>query len=390
MGASTCSGMGHYCGRTVHGPCYPAPVPEPAPDRTGNHECNNYAVAGDMPGGSCGSGCGSPFAVRQEMTAASSLVPNTIDQSIAANYLRRESDETITIDLDGNGNYSGRKNMANVRTRRRWKFSTGAVYDGQWLGTARDGIGKMCWPDGAVYIGEWVRNTATGKGMFTHTDGDTYVGEWRSNLAHGNGVFTAQDGQIYIGQFFDDLQDGFADLICPDGTRFRGKFAQSRRTIGKYEWADKSYYEGEWQDNRIHGAGIYVSTDYRCYQGQWYSSMMHGCGRYSWSDGRCYAGQYRLDQKDGFGIYTWANGRKYEGHWLMGKQHHTGRLYMQHPTGGVSRRLARFESGERVAWLGEEEEGPFRDQEGQLNLDITARDRLRCSGARLPPVPHLR
>lgn len=378
MGASTCSGMGNFCGRDpVPAPC----IPDTAPDRPGNYECNNYAVAGDMAGGSCSSACGHGFredAKLNPQPAASHLVPNTIETSLAANYLHREDGETYAMPLGGNGNCSGNWNTTSLRTRRRWEFKTGAVYDGQWLGTARDGMGKMCWPDGAVYIGEWVRNTATGRGMFSHNDGDTYVGQWRSNLAHGHGVFRGQDGVIYTGEFFDDLQDGLGELSCPDGSRFRGRFSQSRRTIGKYEWPDESYYEGEWNENRIHGAGIYLSTDCRCYEGQWHTSMMHGCGRYSWSDGRCYAGQYRMDQKDGFGVYTWADGRRYEGHWLGGKQHHAGRLY----TGGSTSRLARFESGKRVAWLGEEEEGPFRDEEGQRLL--------RSSAARSPPVPRLR
>lgn len=32
---------------------------------------------------------------------------------------------------------------------------------------------------------------------------------------------------------------------------------------------------------------------------------MHGSGVYSWKDGRRYEGEYQNDKKEGFGIYTW-------------------------------------------------------------------------------------
>eukprot|EP00419_Tripos_fusus_P004025 CAMPEP_0172670986 /NCGR_PEP_ID=MMETSP1074-20121228/10629_1 /TAXON_ID=2916 /ORGANISM="Ceratium fusus, Strain PA161109" /LENGTH=390 /DNA_ID=CAMNT_0013487967 /DNA_START=32 /DNA_END=1205 /DNA_ORIENTATION=- len=208
MGASTCSVAG-LCGRdAVPGPTVPGPVPEAAPGRFGNREGNDYDVAGGMSGHSCGSSFrnGSPHSGHDHVQMHPR--PNTAEASLAANYLHREDGELCTLIPGGNG-------QLGKRTRRRWQFGTGAVYDGQWLGNARDGMGKMSWPDGAEYFGEWVRNTATGQGMFCHLDGDAYVGQWRSNLAHGYGIFTAKDGLSYIGEFFDDLQEGFGVQAAP-------------------------------------------------------------------------------------------------------------------------------------------------------------------------------
>jgi len=36
------------------------------------------------------------------------------------------------------------------------------VYEGQWLGKARDGHGKQVWPDGSRYEGEWKDDKANG------------------------------------------------------------------------------------------------------------------------------------------------------------------------------------------------------------------------------------
>lgn len=59
-----------------------------------------------------------------------------------------------------------------VREKRLFTFSSGATYDGEWLGNMRDGYGIQEWPDGAKYEGEWRDNKATGKGKFWHVDGD--------------------------------------------------------------------------------------------------------------------------------------------------------------------------------------------------------------------------
>ncbi|CAE7548069.1 spl-1 [Symbiodinium sp. CCMP2456] len=95
-------------------------------------------------------------------------------ESLAANYFLKEAGELQNLQHFGGGPL--------VRARKRHVFKTGAVYDGQWLGNARDGLGKQTWPDGAEYIGEWKNNVVTGMGSFAHGDGDRYIGMWRKRL----------------------------------------------------------------------------------------------------------------------------------------------------------------------------------------------------------------
>lgn len=83
-------------------------------------------------------------------------------------FTYEESRETITkkaVNLNGPREY-----------RKPYKFRTGAVYTGQWIGGFRDGKGEQTWPDGAKYVGEWKENKAYGKGQFIHVDGDQYDG----------------------------------------------------------------------------------------------------------------------------------------------------------------------------------------------------------------------
>ena len=42
-----------------------------------------------------------------------------------------------------------------IEKRPTFEFESGAVYDGQWRGPMRHGIGTMEWADGASYHGKW-------------------------------------------------------------------------------------------------------------------------------------------------------------------------------------------------------------------------------------------
>lgn len=63
-----------------------------------------------------------------------------------------------------------------------YTFTSGAVYEGEWIGNLRDGNGVQTWPDGAKYEGEWKNNKAHGKGKFYHVDGDIFDGKSEKDL----------------------------------------------------------------------------------------------------------------------------------------------------------------------------------------------------------------
>lgn len=279
-------------------------------------------------------------------------VPGSVE-SYWTSYFGREAAELRRLPPPMGG--------AGSSSHRRHTFRTGAVYDGEWLGNERSGFGTQTWADGAEYQGEWRQNTASGRGCFKHCDGDVYIGQWRQNMKHGYGVYLHRDGTQYQGEFLDDLQDGYGVESWPDRSQFQGRFRQGKKSpVGIYKWPDGSQYVGQWSGNQIDGNGAYLGADGRRFDGKWRASVMHGCGRYSWPDGRTYWGQYLADQKDGFGTFIWADGRRYQGYWVAGSQHGLGRVFHQEGPGGVPSkirpRLARWATGERVAWIEEAEE----------------------------------
>lgn len=65
------------------------------------------------------------------------------------------------------------------------QISNGAIYQGEWLMSQRDGKGFQEWPDGSRYVGEWKYDKANGYGKLFHADGDVYEGMWVEDKAHG-------------------------------------------------------------------------------------------------------------------------------------------------------------------------------------------------------------
>lgn len=357
MGAAECKGQ-NLCGCSDR-----MRIPEMRPGRDGVHD---YGTSGTVGGpGVAGDAAASPVLSvprsarasraldvaapvadgRATSASVGSAAQHNGAECLATCYFKREAAELETLAW-----------APTARQRRHYAFRTGAIYDGEWLGNQRHGLGTQIWPDGAVYIGEWRENRAAGHGRFAHSDGDVYTGQWSEDHAHGRGVYLHREGTRFEGEFVEDLQQGFGVERWPDGSRFAGEFAQGRKSGGGvYDWADGSSYAGQWRENQIDGCGMYTGAEGRVYRGSWRQSMMHGCGSYRWADGRLYEGQHHCDQKSGFGVFTWSDERRYEGYWASGRQHGAGRLCRA--GSGAEARLALWVKGERAMWL---EEAPCR------------------------------
>ena len=69
-----------------------------------------------------------------------------ISSNVASKYFKTE-EASESLRGKFNGEQKLRQDVFN--------YSTGAQYQGQWLGGLRHGFGQMMWPDGAKYEGEW-------------------------------------------------------------------------------------------------------------------------------------------------------------------------------------------------------------------------------------------
>jgi hypothetical protein len=87
-----------------------------------------------------------------------------------------------------------------------YKYASGAVYTGEWLGGFRDGFGTMEWPDGAKYQGNWSYSKPFGYGTFTHVDGDTYDGDWKICFVSPKDTFGTASN---LNRWKDMVSDGY-------------------------------------------------------------------------------------------------------------------------------------------------------------------------------------
>jgi hypothetical protein len=93
--------------------------------------------------------------------------------------------------------------------------STGAIYNGSWLGGFRHGQGSMRWIDGAVYLGEWRYGQPCQEGKLTYPNGDVYQGGWANGRRAGKGTST-QPSLTYSGMWQSGLKHGFGHEVFGD------------------------------------------------------------------------------------------------------------------------------------------------------------------------------
>jgi hypothetical protein len=225
-------------------------------------------------------------------------------------------------------------------------YSSGAVYQGQWLGGFRDGLGCMQWPDGSEYIGNWQFGYPCGKGRFTTPDGDSYKGRWSSS--------PFQAGQNCIGRVGEgnreSLKDGFDWLWCKENVIETSPFSAEKSKVQKAlssvakriakireeleaqseisdekEVRDEDWiYKGQVHNHRKHGYGRLVYDNGDTFFGQWHADKQYGLGCNTWVDGSHFIGVYAADSKQGAGEYTWEDGIKYTGEWAADQRHGYG------------------------------------------------------------------
>jgi len=62
--------------------------------------------------------------------------------------------------------FSTEKKVSTNNVKPPFTFKSGSVYNGEWNGNDREGIGTQTWPDGTKYEGNWKMNKANGHGKF--------------------------------------------------------------------------------------------------------------------------------------------------------------------------------------------------------------------------------
>jgi hypothetical protein len=100
------------------------------------------------------------------------------------------------------------------------RYTTGAVYDGQFDRGVRHGEGTLKFANGDTYAGRWDGDVKEGKGVMTWvTLGASYDGDFARGVMHGFGTYTFPDGSIYKGAYVEGQRSGKGSLRLADGSK---------------------------------------------------------------------------------------------------------------------------------------------------------------------------
>lgn len=210
------------------------------------------------------------------------------------------------------------------------------VYEGDWKNDKMDGNGKFTYGKksgykGVSYEGEFKDNDFSGHGNYIDQK-LAYRGEFVNNKKHGMGYVTTtgvmgrcvmyvefKDDEFIKGTgtrcYKDVKEEGeFKDDILVKGKRHytsgqieEGDFVNGRIRNGKKTWPDDQVYVGTYNENGdMHGEGRFVGR-YK-YDGEYQNGKRNGFGVFTYPDGSVYEGQFKNDKMDGMGKLTLANG----------------------------------------------------------------------------------
>lgn len=207
--------------------------------------------------------------------------------------------------------------------------------------------------DGALYQGDMDNNLLHGSGHLTWPNGNTFDGEFVAGVMQGYGEYQGIDGEQYQGMYENGLRHGAGELQRQD-YQFSGWFEEGQPRRGEVT-AKAFSYQGEINNNQLHGEGSLTLADGERYSGQFKHDKYHGQGRLELPSGGIYIGEFKQGQFDGVGTYT--DGEyKYIGQFQQGQL--TGQGLFSGP--GKERYKGRFEN-----WL-YQGEGELRNQDGSV------------------------
>ncbi|CAF1510324.1 unnamed protein product [Adineta ricciae] len=133
-------------------------------------------------------------------------------------------------------------------------------------------------------------------------------------------IATALDPN-YEGDLDDGKKCGQGVYTWPDGRRYKGQWQDDKQHgEGVFTWLNGDEYSGEWKDDKRHGKGTFTWSDGRRYEGDWVNNVKSGEGIEVTTDDDRYEGEWKNDKKHGKGVYIWSDGRRFEGQWKDDKQ----------------------------------------------------------------------
>jgi hypothetical protein len=121
-------------------------------------------------------------------------------------------------------------------------------------GSCSDGKGKYIYANGFVYEGNFVGGNRVGLGVLKSPAGDIYEGMWENDQFNGQGSYKWADGSKYTGEWKNGVQDGYGIFFYTNGDKYTGYFKNNKfQGKGKYTWVDGTVQEGMYEEGNYKG-----------------------------------------------------------------------------------------------------------------------------------------
>lgn len=160
-------------------------------------------------------------------------------------------------------------------------YTTGDIYEGDFVDGLRHGQGTYTAKNGDVYVGQFAKGGYNGKGRYRFANSQIYDGDWIDSKRQGKGKFTYADGKIYEGEFANNLRQGQGTLTFKNGEVYVGQFANDDYNgKGKIRYSAGETYEGDWVNGQRSGQGTYTSPNGISYIGEWKNDKVNGYAKY--------------------------------------------------------------------------------------------------------------
>ena len=163
------------------------------------------------------------------------------------------------------------------------------------------------------YHGTFSEGKKEGHGIW-YTDEGIYSGQVKDDQPYGNGRMDYANGDSHTGEF--KVRAGHRESLLGPNPYSRGEpNGKCKRTF-----SDGSYYEGDMQDGKITGEGVYINAMGERYDGTLKAGIFHGKGKFETVADEVIEGNFFEGKLHGYGSYKDSRGDSYFGYFDRGEK----------------------------------------------------------------------